>query len=246
MRANRLISALDLIQVVTKVTILVLAVVAEVSPFKLTHVQLRGIPHRSFSGVLLRHEALEAVTGKDESDFVGGREPSWITASRESIGYCDCDFRLDQDQISRSVETVGAKRLLINTKSQTTIRPHELVRVQVIGAPLVFALNIGSQIFLDIKFVAKHFDRVDRTDPFEVSTAFALKGFGEQFLAQGGHEPPQHFKADGGVRVVLCELYVDVLRVTRDVLIERMGVANHEFHAGAGKKGVANVGVDDA
>lgn len=77
MRADRLVSAGDLVDVLTIITELV-AGILDVEPFELAHIELRSELERSFTGVGFRRQALERIGSNDEPNLVRSQNPGRI------------------------------------------------------------------------------------------------------------------------------------------------------------------------
>jgi len=121
LRADRLDRTLDLVDVLTEISVEIAVVVAEVSPLQLTHRELRGEAEGSLTDILLWHQTLEGLASDDEADLVRSVDPCRVAALGEAVGDCRAGDRIHQNEIAVAVETSSAEGLLVDTEGKTTI-----------------------------------------------------------------------------------------------------------------------------
>lgn len=105
LRADRLDRTLDLVDMLTEITIQVAIVVAEVRPLQFTHAELRGETEGAFTDVLLGNETLERLASDDETDFVRSRYPRRVAALSETVRDGLSDDWVDEDEVSAPIKT---------------------------------------------------------------------------------------------------------------------------------------------
>ncbi len=85
MGLNRNERASDLVEEVTKVSVLVTGVVADVDPVEFTTEGLSGPTGFAFTGVLGRDDALEGVLVDQESNFIRCGQVGWVVGVEEAF-----------------------------------------------------------------------------------------------------------------------------------------------------------------
>ena len=226
--ADRLDSALDLIDVLSEVTIEVAIVVAEVCPLQFTHAQLRSETECSFTNVLFRHEAFERFTSDDEHHFVRSSDPSWVTALSESVRYGSADDWVDENKVARTIEASSAERLLVDTKSETTIA-HELITADGLFTELEATSGEIQEVFLNVLVVAEVLDLIGGSKNLEEFAVFGGERFGKHLFAEESSNAIESLEVHWAVWEFSSELGVDLLHITSQVVAEAVGCIDNVF-----------------
>ncbi len=228
----------------TIVTIEVAIVITEVSPLKLTHAELRSELEGSLTNILLRHETLEGITSDDEHNFVRSRYPSWVAALSEAIRNSGADDRIHENEVATAIEASRAKRLLVDTKGETTIA-HELITSNRLFTELEATSGETDQVFFDISIVTEVLNLIRRSHDLEELTFAGGKGFSKHLFTEEssdtieGLEVHRRIGKDGG------ELGVDLLHITSEVSRERLGAVHHILDARLDQVLIADVSIDE-
>lgn len=244
LRTNGLNCTADLVDVLTKIAIQVTVVVAEVSPFQFTHRELRGKLEGSFASVALRDEALERIASNDEHDFVRSVNPSRVTALSKSVGHGAADDRVDKHKVTAAVESSGAERLLVDTKSEPTVA-HELIARDALLAQAEGASSQTDQVFLDISVIAEVFDLVSGRHHLEELSIAGSKRLSKHLLAEECADLVQRLEVHRAIRKSRSKLGVNLLHISREVLREGSGAINGEFDTRLNQVLIADIGIDD-
>lgn len=244
LRANRLNRTADLINMLAVVTIEVAIVVAEVSPLKFTHGELRSELEGSLTNILLRNETLEGFTSDDEHNFVWSRYPSWVAALSEAIRNSGADDRIDENEVARTIEASRTKRLLVDAEGETTIT-HELITTDALITELEATSGEIQEVFFDISIVTEVFDLISRSENLEELTIFAGERLRKHLFAEEGSEAIEGLEVHRRIGKDGGELGVDLLHITSEVSRERLGAVHHILDARLDQVLIADVSIDE-
>ena len=239
---------LNLVDVLTEISVEIAIVVAEVRPFQLAHRELRGKAEGSLTDVLLRNKAFESLPGDDKSDLVVRSDPSRIAALSETVRDRGLIDRVDHRGNARGgINRVEAQRLLIDTKGEPAI-PHELVPGDALLAEVEGTCGEIQQILFDVRIVADVLDGVGASQHLEELALLGSEGLGKHLLAEEGADPVQGLEVQRAVRIHAIasgrEQGVDLLHVPGQVRGERLGAVDRVLDTRLNEVLVADVGVD--
>ena len=244
LRADRLDRTLDLVDVLTEVTVEVTVVVAEVSPLQLTHRKLRGEAEGSLTDIVLGDETLERLTSDNESDLVRSGHPSRIAALSKSVRDGGADDGVDKDEVAGAIEASSAEGLLVDTEGEPTITL-ELIAADALLAQLEAASGEIQEVFLDIGIVTDVFDGIGSKKDLEELAILGGERLRKHLLAQEGSNAIEGLEVERAVRENLCELGVDLLHIAREVLGERTGGIDNILNARLDQELITDISVDD-
>jgi len=244
LRTQRLDSALDLVDVLTEISVEIAIVVAEVSPLQFAHSKLWSEAERTLTDVLLWNETLESLASDHETNLVVSSNPCWVTALSKAVRDGGANDRVDQDKVAVAVKTRGAQRLLVDTKSETAI-PLELVATDAVLTQLERTSGQIEEILFDICVVADVFDGVSTEHDLEELTLFGGKRLRKHLFTKEGSDAIERLEVQSRVRKNLGELGVDLLHITSEVGGEGLGRVDHILHTRLNEILIADVSVDD-
>ena len=244
LRTDRLNRTLNLVDVLTKVTVQVAVVVAEVGPLQFAHRKLRSELEGSLTSVRLGDEALERFASDDEHDLVRSTNPSRVTALSEAVVHRLADDRVDQNEVSASVEASSPERLLVDAEGESTVA-HELVASDALLAEAEGASGQTDQVLFDISVIAEVFDLICARQDLEEFSVTGREGFSQHLFAQEAADLVERLEVHRGVREDGRELRVERLHVAREVLCERTGAVGDKLDARLDQVLVPDVSVDD-
>lgn len=244
LRTNGLNRTADLVDVLTEIAIQVTVVVAEVSPLQFTHRKLRGKLEGSFASVALRDEAFERITSNHEHDLVRGAHPSRVTALSESVGHSSADDGVNKHQVARTIESSGAERLLVDTKSEPTVA-HELIARDALFTQAEGASRQIVKVFLNVRIVAEVFDLVSGRHHLEELAIAGSKRLSKHLLTEERADLVQRLEVHRAIRQRWRKQGINLLHIASKVLREGAGAINGELDARLNQVLIADVGIDD-
>ncbi len=245
MRADRLERTANLVDVLAEVAELVAIVVDHIVPLQLAHAQLRIELERTFAGIALGHEALEAIRRDEEGHLVEGLDPRRIAASGHSASGDDGDLGLDEvrDAVGDGVEP---ERLRVATEPDAAIGTFKPVAHDRLFADLVLAGHRIPHVLADVQLVAERIG--DVRGPNELEHLAVILGrvrLGQHFLHEELAEEVHDIEAQGRVRQRVQERDVDLLGIAGKASRETKVRVDVELHTGAEQELRPNVGVLD-
>ncbi len=243
LRTNGLNRTADLVDVLTKIAIQVTVVVAEVGPLQFAHRKLRGKLEGSFASVALRHQTLERLTSDDEHDLIRGADPCRVTALGKAVGHSRADDRVYKHQIARTIESSGAERLLVDTKSEPTVA-HELIARDALLTQAEGTRGQADQVLFDISVIAEVFDLVSGRHHLEELAIAGSKRLSKHLLAEERADLVQRLEVHGAIRKSRRKQGINLLHVASQVLREGSGAINGELDTTLKQILVADVGID--
>ena len=244
LRTNRLNRTLDLVDVLTVISVEVAVVVAEVSPLQFSHSKLGSEAECSLSNVVLRDETLERIASDDEAHLVRSVDPSRVAALSKAVRDGSADDGVDKDQVAVDIEPSSAKGLLVDTEGEATITL-ELVPGDAVLTELEATSGEIEEVFLNVSIVADVFNGICTEHDLEELAILAGERLCKHLLAKEGSNAIEGLEVEGGIRENGCELRVDLLHVPGQVLREGTGRIDHILHTRLNKELVADVSVDD-
>lgn len=244
LRTDRLNRTLDLVDVLTKVTVQVAVVIPEVGPLQFAHRKLRSEPEGSLTSVRLGDEALERFASDDEHDLVRSTHPSRVTALSEAVVHGLADDRVDQNEVAASVEASRPERLLVNAEGEAPVA-HELVASNALFAEAERTSGQTDQVFLDIGVIAEVLDLIRARHDLEELPVTGSERFSEHLFAQEAADLVERLEVHRGIGKNCRELRTERLHVTREVLCERLSAVGDKLDARQNQVLVPNVSVDD-
>lgn len=244
LRTDRLNRTLNLVDVLTKVTVQVAVVVAEVGPLQFAHRKLRSELEGSLTSVRLGDEALERIASDDEHDLVRSTHPSRVTALSEAVVHGLADDRVDQNEVTVAVESSRPERLLIDAEGEATVA-HELVARDALFAEAERTSRQVVQVFFDIRIVTEVLDLICARHDLEEFPVTGSERLSEHLFTQEAADLVERSEVHRGVRENGSELSAERLHVTREVLCERPSAVGDELDARLDQVLVPDVSVDD-
>lgn len=228
----------------TKVTVQVAVVVAEVGPLQFAHRKLRSELEGSLTSVRLGDEALERFASDDEHDLVRSVHPSRVTALSEAVVHGLADDRVDQNEVTVAVESSRPERLLVDAEGEATVA-HELVASDALLAETEGASGQTNQILFDIGVIAEVLDLIGARHDLEEFPVTGSERLSEHLFAHEATDLVERLEVHRGIREDGRELGVERLHVTREVLCERLSAVGDELDARLDQVLVPDVSVDD-
>ena len=244
LRTDRLDRTLDLVDVLTEISVEIAIVVAEVSPLKLTHRELRGEAEGSLTDIVFGDETLERLASDDEAQLVRSGHPSRIAALSKPVRDGGADDGVDKDEVAGAIETSSAEGLLVDTEGKATIAL-ELVTADALLTELEATCGEIEEVFLDIGIVTDVFDGIRAEHDLEELAILGGERLRKHLLAKEGSDAIEGLEVERAVRQNLRELGVDLLHIAREVLGERTGGVDNILHTRLDQELITDISVDD-
>lgn len=248
LRADRLDRTLDLVDVLTEISVEVTVVVAEVRPLQFAHSKLRGETEGAFTDVLLGNQTFESLASDDEGDLIRRGDPSRIAALTKTVGDRGLIDRVDHvyDTCGR-LDDVEAQRLLIDTERESAVA-HELITTDGLLTESEGSSGQVQEVFLDVCVVTDVFNSVGASKNLEVLTFLGGERLGEHLFTEERTDAVQSLevKSTVGVDTVggSLEQCVDLLHVPGKVRGERLSAVHDVLDTGLDKVLIPDVSVD--
>ncbi len=228
----------------TKVSVEVAVVVAEVGPLQFAHSKLRSEFEGTLASVRLGDEALERIASNDEHHFVRSGDPSRVAALSETVRHGSADNRVDQDEIAVAIEASRTKRLLIDAEGESTVA-HELIARDALFAEAEGASRETNQVLFDIGVIAEVLDLIRARHDLEEFPVTGCERLSEHLFTQERADLVEGLEVHRSVRKDGGELRSDLLHVTSEVRGERLSAVGNKLDARLDQVLIADVGVDD-